>query len=450
MDALMLARWQFGLTTVYHFFFVPITLGLSIFVAVLETMYVRTGNETYLRMTKFWGKLFLINFAIGVATGIVQEFQFGMNWAEYSRFMGDIFGAPLAIEALLAFFMESTFLGVWIFGWKKLSKGAHATTMWLVAIGSNLSAIWILAANSFMQNPVGYEMGQGRLLMNDFFALIGNRHLWVQFPHVFSGALASAGFLVVGISAYHLLKKSKDTEAYQKSMKYGMVFAFVGALLVGWVGHSQMQHVIEHQPMKAAAGEAHWNTERNCGLSLFDISDEDAGESVFSIKLPGMLSFLAYYDTNAEIKGINNLQKEYEDNYGPGDYVPSVFLSYWSFRAMVGAGSLMVLISLIGLFIAFKKNSQFSPLFTKILIFSIFLPLIGHSAGWLFAEWGRQPWVVFGLMKTEAGVSSAVSGGSVLFSLIGYIVIYLLLIIAEVGLFKKYAVAGVEAISIKE
>ena len=450
MDALILARWQFGLTTVYHFFFVPITLGLSIFVAVLETQYVRTGNEVYKRMTKFWGKLFLINFAIGVATGIVQEFQFGMNWSEYSRFMGDIFGAPLAIEALLAFFMESTFLGLWIFGWDKLSKGAHAVTMWLVAIGSNLSAIWILAANSFMQEPVGYAMGDGRLLMNDFFALIGNGHLWVQFPHVFTGALASAGFLVVGISAYHLLKKSKENEAYQKSMKYGMVFAFVGSILVTIIGHSQMQHVLETQPMKAAAGEAHWNTEKNVGLSLFDISDEEKGESVFSVKLPGMLSFLAYYDTDAEIKGINDLQKEYEAKYGPGNYVPSVFLNYWAFRAMVGAGTLMVLFSLIGLFITFRKNNNFSPLFTKILIFSIFLPLIGHSTGWLFAEWGRQPWIVFGLMKTEIAVSKAVSGGAVLFSLIGYIVIYLLLIIAEVGLFKKYAVAGVEAISNKE
>ena len=322
MDALVLARWQFAITTVYHFFFVPITLGLSVFVAILETAYVRTDNPVYLRMTKFWGKLFLINFAIGVATGIVQEFQFGMNWAEYSRFMGDIFGAPLAIEALLAFYMESTFLGLWIFGWDKLSKKAHATVMWLVAIGSNLSAIWILTANSFMQEPVGYVLRNGRAEMVDFFALIGNPHLWVQFPHVFTGALTSAGFLVIGISAYHLLKKSKDQEVYQKSMKFGFVYAFIGAILVGLIGHTQMQHMVQAQPMKVAAAEALWNTEKPASLSLFTIGDEKNRKDVFSIRVPALLSILSYNKVDAEVKGINQIQAEYEQKYGPGDYVP--------------------------------------------------------------------------------------------------------------------------------
>ncbi len=450
MDALFLARWQFAVITVYHFFFVPITLGLSIFVAILETTYVRTGKEVYLRMTKFWGKLFLINFAIGVATGIVQEFQFGMNWSEYSRFMGDIFGAPLAIEALLAFFMESTFLGLWVFGWDKLSKKAHAATIWLVAIGSNLSAIWILAANSFMQEPVGYVLRNGRAEMVDFFALVGNPHLWVQFPHVFTGAMASAGFLVVGISAYHLLKKSKDQEAYQKSMKYGFIYGFIGALLVGLVGHTQMQHMVETQPMKVAAAEALWHTENPAGLSLFTIGDEAKREDVFSIRVPALLSILSYNTTDAEVKGINEIQTEYEQKYGPGDYVPSVFMSYWNFRIMAGAGTLMILIMLFGLLKVAKDKYDFKPWFLQLLIWTIFLPLIAHSTGWIFAEMGRQPWAVFGLFKTSAGVSNVVPGGAVLFSFLGYIVIYLILIVVEVGLFKKYAVAGVEALSEKE
>ena len=450
MDALVLARWQFAITTVYHFFFVPITLGLSVFVAILETAYVRTDNPVYLRMTKFWGKLFLINFAIGVATGIVQEFQFGMNWAEYSRFMGDIFGAPLAIEALLAFYMESTFLGLWIFGWDKLSKKAHATVMWLVAIGSNLSAIWILTANSFMQEPVGYVLRNGRAEMVDFFALIGNPHLWVQFPHVFTGALTSAGFLVVGISAYHLLKKSKDQEVYQKSMKFGFVYAFIGAILVGLIGHTQMQHMVQAQPMKVAAAEALWNSEKPASLSLFTIGDEKNRKDVFAIRVPALLSILSYNKVDAEVKGINQIQAEYEQKYGPGDYVPSVIMSYWMFRFMVGAGILMLILSIIGVIKVAKNKLDFKPGMLKILIWSMFLPLIGHSTGWIFAEMGRQPWAVFGLMKTEAGVSNVVSGGAVLFSLLGYIVIYLLLIIAEVFLFKKYAVAGTEALTNQE
>ncbi len=450
MDALVLARWQFAVTTVYHFFFVPITLGLSIFVAILETAYVRTDNPVYLRMTKFWGKLFLINFAIGVATGIVQEFQFGMNWSQYSRFMGDIFGAPLAIEALLAFYMESTFLGLWIFGWDKLSKKAHAAMIWLVAIGSNLSAIWILSANSFMQEPVGYALRNGRAEMVDFFALIGNPHLWVQFPHVFTGALTSAGFLVVGISAYHLLKKSKDQEAYQKSMKYGFVFALVGAVLVSLIGHTQMQHMVHTQPMKVAAAEALWNSEKPASLSLFTIGDEANRKDVFAIRVPALLSILSYNTTDAEVKGINDIQAEYEQKYGPGDYVPSVIMSYWMFRFMVGAGILMLILAIMGILKVAKNNFDFKPTFLKVLIWSMFLPLIGHSAGWIFAEMGRQPWAVFGLFKTEAGVSNMVSGGAVLFSLLGYIVVYLLLIIAEVFLFKKYAVAGTEALTNQE
>jgi len=260
MNPVLLARLQFGIVTVYHFFFVPLTLGLSIVVAIMETLYVIKGDEVYKQMTKFWGKLFLINFAMGVVTGIVQEFQFGMNWSEYSRFVGDIFGAPLAIEALLAFFLESTFLGIWIFGWDKVSKKLHLTTIWLVAIGSNLSALWILVANSFMQNPVGYTLRNGRAEMTDFFALLKNPNLGIQFFHVTIAGLATAAFFVLGFSAYHLIKKNYPN-LFMISFRIGAIVGTVSVIGVGLVGHSQMLHVMEMQPMKAAAAEALWNTE---------------------------------------------------------------------------------------------------------------------------------------------------------------------------------------------
>src|SRR5512136_2487223 len=241
MNTLVLSQWQFAITCIYHFFFLPLTLGLSILVAIMETVYVRTGNGVYKRMTQFWGKLFLINFAMGVVTGIVMEFQFGMNWSEYSRFVGDIFGAPLAIEALLAFFLESTFLGIWIFGWDKLSKPLHAATIWLVAIGSNLSALWILIANSFMQQPVGFVLRNNRAEMVDFFALLTNSNVWVQFPHVVFAGVATAGFFVLGISAYHLLKKGGDLDFFRRSFRMAAIYSMIGSALVIFVGHSQTQ-----------------------------------------------------------------------------------------------------------------------------------------------------------------------------------------------------------------
>ncbi len=263
MDSVLLARWQFAITTVYHFFFVPLTLGLSVLIAIMETAYVRTGDQEYKKMVKFWGKLFLINFAMGVATGIVQEFQFGMNWSEYARFVGDIFGAPLAIEALLAFFLESTFLGVWVFGWEKLSKRMHLAAIWLVAIGSNLSALWILFANSFMHEPVGFVINKvtGRAQMTDFWALITNRHAWHQFPHVVTSGVTTAAMFVLGISAYHLVRKTEAGEMFTRSFKMAAVYGLVGVVLVTLIGHTQGQYMVETQPMKMAAAEALWETE---------------------------------------------------------------------------------------------------------------------------------------------------------------------------------------------
>ena len=450
MDALLLARWQFAIVTVYHFFFVPLTLGLSILVAIMETLYVKTGNEEYKRMTKFWGKLFLINFAMGVATGIVQEFQFGMNWSEYSRFMGDIFGAPLAIEALLAFFLESTFLGVWVFGWDRLSKKAHAATIWVVAIGSNLSALWILVANSFMQQPVGYAIRNGRAEMTDFFALLLNGHVWVQFPHVITAAIATAGFFVIGISSYHILKKSKDQVVFQKSFKLGVIYGIVGVILVFLIGHSQAQHMMRIQPMKMAAAEALWEDEGPAAMSLFTIGDEKNRKDIFAIRIPHMLSILAYNSPYGKVKGINNLQTELEQKHGPGNYVPPVAISYWTFRMMIGAGVLMLLVAIFGLVKVIKNNYEFNPLILKIFLWSLALPYIANSTGWIFTEIARQPWAVFGVLRVEDAVSNVVSAGAVLFSLIAFTLLYAALMVADVFLLKKYAVAGTSNIDQKE
>lgn len=442
MTALTLARLQFGITTVYHFFFVPLTLGLSILVAIFETMYVRTKDERYLRLTKFWGKLFLINFAMGVVTGIVQEFQFGMNWSEYSRFVGDIFGAPLAIEALLAFFLESTFLGIWIFGWKKLSPKLHAATIWLVAIGSNFSALWILIANSFMQQPVGYVIRNGRAEMTDFLALLTNPHVWVQYPHVFFSGIATAAFFVIGISAYHLLKKSPNGEDFRLSFKTGVIYGLIGTVMVTFVGHNQAQYMFKIQPMKMAAAEALWETENPAAMSIFTIGDTKNRRDVFAIRIPALLSVLSYNSFSGEVKGIKDLEIEYEQKYGPGYYVPPVAISYWTFRMMIGAGFVMLLLLLYALFFVLKDKYHFKPLYLKLLIFAIGLPVIANATGWIFTEMARQPWIVFGVLKTQDAVSLAVSTGEVLFSLIAFTLLYGALMVVDIYLLKKYAVAG--------
>jgi cytochrome d ubiquinol oxidase subunit I len=447
MSALILARWQFAIVTVYHFFFVPLTLGLSIFVAILETMYVRTGDEKYKKMTKFWGKLFLINFAIGVATGLVQEFQFGMNWSEYSRFMGDIFGAPLAIEALLAFFLESTFIGLWIFGWDKLSKKAHAVTIWMVAIGSNLSAFWILVANSFMQEPVGYILRNGRAEMVDFLALVTNPHVWIQFPHVVSGGISAAAFFVIPISIYQLfIKKTASKDVFQTSLKFAAFYGLVGILIVTLGGHTQMQHMVKAQPMKVAAAEALWETEQSAGLSLLTISNESERKEVFSIKIPGLLSLLSHDKFDAEVKGINDIQKEYELKYGEGNYIPPVNFTYLVFRGMAGAGTAMLAIILLLLFYVMKDRYDFKPWMVTTLLWSLFLPLIANSTGWLLAEVGRQPWAVFGLMKVDAAVSNTVTPIEVLITVVGYTLLYAVLMVADIYLMKKYAVMDIDEI----
>ncbi len=438
MDSLPLAQLQFAVTTVYHFFFVPLTLGLSVLVAVMQTIYYRTGNEVYKQMTKFWGKLFLINFAMGVVTGIVQEFQFGMNWSEYSRFVGDIFGAPLAIEALLAFFIESTFLGVWFFGWDKISKRAHLTAIWLVAFASNLSALWILIANSFMQEPSGFVLNNGRAEMVDFLALLRNPNVWVQFPHVFTAGVTTAAFFILGISAWHLLRKS-NLDFFKKSVQIGVIAALIGSLGVALVGHSQAQHMVQTQPMKMAAAEGLFNSENPASMSLFTIGTLDGRSEVFSIRIPAVLSLLAYNQLTGEVKGLNQINAAYQQKYGPGDYMPPVPLIYWSFRAMVGAGFLMIALAAVGLYLLLKNKFESSPRFLKILPWMILLPYIATSTGWLMTELGRQPWIVFGLMKTADGVSTSVDSFSVLITLVLFTAVYAGLMIVTIGLLRRYA-----------
>ncbi|MBN1135078.1 MAG: cytochrome ubiquinol oxidase subunit I [Anaerolineae bacterium] len=451
MTTLMLSRLQFATTTIYHFFFVPLTLGLSILLFVMELRYVRTGDEAYKRMVKFWGKLFLINFAVGVATGIVQEFQFGMNWSDYSRFVGDIFGAPLAIEALLAFFLESTFLGIWIFGWDKLSKGLHAATMGLVALGSNLSALWILIANSFMHEPVGYVLNNGRAEMSDFGALLTNPHLWMQFPHVFFAGITTAGFFVLGISAYRLLRKSQDQDLFLRSFRWAAVYALIGSVSVGLAGHAQGQRMFEVQPMKMAAVEGLWESADPAPYSLFSLNP--AKEDSFNIEIPAALSFLAYNRFSGEVKGINELQVQYEQQYGPDNYIPPVFMSYWAFRIMFVPGLLMIAAALGALFLIFTKRLE--PIlsrsrglwgwFVRLLPLAIILPYLANTGGWLLTELGRQPWIVYGLKKTADAVSPNLSPGMVLFSLIAFIVVYAALMAADIYLLVRYSRAAGDA-----
>jgi cytochrome d ubiquinol oxidase subunit I len=438
MDALLLARLQFAITTVYHFFFVPLTLGLSILVAILESAYVRYGNDLYKRLAQFWGRLFLINFALGVVTGIVQEFQFGMNWSEYSRFVGDIFGAPLAIEALLAFFLESTFLGIWIFGWDKLSRSAHAAVMWAVAIGSNLSALWILIANSFMQEPVGYVLRNGRAEMTDFFALLTNPHVWVQFPHVFFSGITTAAFFVLGISAWHLLRKS-NVDFFRRSFQIGIVYGVIGSVVVILVGHSQAQQMVRAQPMKMAAAEALWESANPASMSLFTFGNEPERRDVFAIRIPRLLSLLAYNRLEGEVKGIKNLEAEYAAKYGPGNYAPPIALSYWNFRLMVGSGFLMAFLALLGLYLVLKNQFEGRAWYLRLMPYALFLPYLANTTGWLLTELGRQPWIVFGLMKTDQAVSPTVSGGMVLASLVIFTLLYGALMVADVYLLAKYA-----------
>lgn len=435
MDALMLSRLQFAATSMFHFLFVPLTLGLSIMVAIMETRYARTGNETDLRMTKFWGKIFLINFAVGVVTGITLEFQFGTNWSGYSAYVGDIFGSLLAIEASVAFFLESTFIGVWIFGWKKLSRKAHATVMWLVAIGSNISALWILIANSWMQHPVGFTLRDGRAELVDFAAVVFNKFALLTILHTLSSAYLLSAFVVMGISAYHLLKK-QHIRFFTKSFRLALVFGLVFSFFLAINGDMHAVHVTETQPAKLAAMEAHWETTTRAPIHLFAIPDEENETNSVQVgSIPGVLSFLGHHDLDAEVIGLRDI---------PKDERPPVLPTFLSFRVMVALGTLFPLLMIVGWF---KRNRLVeSPGYLKIMVLAIPLPYLAIQMGWLLAEIGRQPWIVYGLFKTSQAVSP-ISTMQVATTLIGFVLVYGLLGLAGFYLIAKHAKKGPEPVA---
>ncbi|MEK5035491.1 cytochrome ubiquinol oxidase subunit I [Paenibacillus sp. FSL R7-0302] len=443
MDTVLLSRIQFASTTIFHYFFVPVSIGLALIIAIMETMYVRKGNEEYKRMAQFWGKLFLINFAVGVVTGILQEFQFGMNWSDYSRFVGDVFGAPLAIEALLAFFLESTFIGIWIFGWDKVSKRIHLLSIWLVAFGTMLSAFWILLANSFMQHPVGFQISNGRAEMNDIFALITNGQLLVEFPHTVLAAYATGAFLVTGISAYKLLKK-QDVAFFRKSFEIAAIVGVISSFGVAVAGHAQAQYLVETQPMKMAASEALWGESGDpAPWAVFANIDVKNQTNSNEVQVPYLLSFLSYSKFSGDVKGMLELQKEYEVAYGPGDYIPPVKTTFWSFRIMVAAGTLMMLFGVYAIYLMWrKKMDRPNTWFMRFMFWGLLLPPIANTAGWIMTEIGRQPWTVFGLMTTEDSVSPNITSGQVLFSVISFTAIYAILGAVLVGLFVKVIKKG--------
>lgn len=431
MDVLMLSRLQFAMATMFHFIFVPLTLGLSILVAVMETKYVRTGDETYKRMTKFWGKLFVINFVLGVVTGITLEFQFGTNWSRYSEYVGDIFGSLLAIEATVAFFLESTFLGAWIFGWNVLSPKMHAMCIWLVAIASNVSALWILIANAFMQHPVGYVIRNGRAELENFFTVIFNPFAWQQYVHTLSGAFTLAGFFIMGVSAYHLLKK-QNIDFFTRSFKMGMVFALVFSVLVAVQGHHHAQEVTTIQPAKLAAMESLWEThEDGAPMYLLVLPDEKNEKNAIELfGIPGALSFLAHNSFTAPVQGLKDW---------PAEERPPVMLTFLSFRTMVGIGTLLPILC-IWAFLRRNKLTE-TPRLLKAMLFAIPLPYIAIEAGWVVAEVGRQPWIVYGLMKTSEAVSPIVTS-QVAFSLVALTLLYALLGAVDIYLLFKFAKKG--------
>ncbi|QBR93882.1 cytochrome ubiquinol oxidase subunit I [Nocardioides euryhalodurans] len=460
MDPTDIARWQFAITTVYHFLFVPVSIGLSAMVAGYQTAWIRSRNPRWLRLTRFFGKLFLINFAIGVVTGIVQEFQFGMNWSDYSRFVGDVFGAPLAIEGLLAFFLESTFLGLWIFGWDRLPEKLHNACIWLVHLGTLFSAYFILAANSWMQNPVGYAYNPdtGRAEMDDFAAVLLNKVQLVTFPHVLLSAYLTAGAFVLGIG-FWLLRRARTPEdqgVYRAAVRSGAVVVLVAGLGVAITGDVQGKIMTEVQPMKMAAAEALYETEQPAAFSVITIGTLDGSEETFSIKIPGLLSYLATGSTDGEVQGINDLREQYVATYGldpgekyysPGDYTPMIPLTYWSFRLMIGLG---VLAAVLAGWILWATRRGAVPGGRAILWAAVslpFLPLAANSAGWIFTEVGRQPWSVFGLMTTAQSVSPTVSTGEALTSLIVLTLVYGVLAVVEVKLMLTYIRRGADPLT---
>ena len=445
MDALDLSRWQFGITTIYHFLFVPLTIGLSVVVAALQTAWHRTGRTEYLRATRFFGKLFLINFAMGVVTGIVQEFQFGMNWSAYSTFVGDVFGAPLALEALLAFFLESTFIGLWIFGWDRLPKRVHLATIWVAAIGSNLSAFFVLAANAWMRHPVGFVVDPvtGRARLTDIVAVLTNPQAISTYVHVLGASFVVAGLFVVAVSAVRILRGG-EREMFRRTMRAGLATTAVAGIVVALSGHNQAQLMAEYSPMKLASAEALWQTEQPAGFSLFAVGDVQGSRNHLNIQIPYLLSFLATDTFSAPVQGITELQAQSVAQYGPGDYIPNVPVLYWSFRLMMGLGLAGVGIGVAGLWLTRRGRLPVQRWMYTLAIAALPAALAADIFGWVLTEVGRQPWTVVGELLTAASVSPGVSLVEVAISLTVFTALYGALAVVEAKLLWRYVKAGPE------
>lgn len=433
MDLLFLSRLQFAMTAAFHFLFVPMTLGVVVLVAIMQTFWYKTGEEKWLKLVKFFGKLFLINFAIGVVTGISLEFQFGMNWAEYSKYVGDIFGVPLAIEATVAFFLESVFLGLWIFGWNRVSKKIHLISIWMVALGSNLSALWILFANGFMQRPVGYILANGRVELVNFSEFLLNQYGWVKFFHTVFAAYVVGAFFVMGVSAYHLLKNKESI--FRSSFKLAAYFGALSSILVFLFGDFHAKDISKFQPTKFAAMESVWETKKGADYPLILIPDEkNEKNAVEAIKIPKFLSILAAYDPNYEVKGLRDFPKEDR---------PPVLITFLSFRVMVVLGFLFIALSFLSVYLSYK-NKLDNNLFLKAMLYSIPLPYIAMQLGWIVAEVGRQPWAVYGLLRTRDAVSQNLNLNQVMFSFFGYGLVYTFLGILGFYLMVKNAKKSID------
>jgi cytochrome d ubiquinol oxidase subunit I len=435
-----LARAQFATTSIYHFLFVPLTLGLAPLVAIMQTTWYRTGVDAWLRLTKFFGTLLLINFAIGVATGLVQEFQFGMNWSVYSKFVGGVFGAPLAIEGLAAFFLEATFLGLWIFGWERLSPRLHLATIWLVTLGTWLSAYFILVANSWMQHPVGYKLVDGEAQLTDVWALLSNGFALRALLHTLLAGLTTASIVVLGISCWHLLR-GRNVELFRRAAALALIVAVPVTFVNLTVGSRFGIAVTSAQGMKIAASEALWNTEQPAGFSLFQIggfSQSDQKPS-FVIQVPDLLSFLATGSFKGEVQGLNQLQQQETKQYGKGNYMPPVRTAYWAMRIMAYLGTLMFLVAAVGAWLYRRRKLESARWFLWTAVVATAFPFVAAASGWVLTEVGRQPWIVQGLLKTSEANSPNVSTATIGASLGVFVVLYVVLGVVDFVLMRRYA-----------
>jgi len=439
-----LARLQFATTSIYHFLFVPLTLGLGPLVAIMQTLWYRTHDEAWLRLTKFFGTLFLINFAIGVATGLVQEFEFGMNWSVYSRFVGNVFGAPLAIEGLAAFMLESTFLGLWIFGWNRLSPRIHLATLWIAVIGTWLSGYFILVANSWMQHPVGYKIVNGEAQLTSVWALLSNGFALRAYVHTMLAGLIFGSIIMLGVCCWHFLR-GRDVDVFRKAVKLALIVAVPVTLLQLVVGNRFGEAVTSAQSMKIAASEAQWNTCQPCGFSAFQIGGftKDDPTPSFSIVIPRVLSYMATGSFSGKVQGLNELQQQEEQKYGRGvNYMPNIRVIYWSMRVMAYMGVLMLLVALLGAWLFWRKKLERARWFHRIALVAIAFPYIAATAGWVLTEMGRQPWIVQGLLLTDKANSPSVGTTWLGISLAFFITIYVVLGVVDFVLMRRYARPG--------